>query len=80
MAISNHHALSEATCISRAWRFKSSLGHPLKPLVRAGLTRGFAIRMQDMCKIARRSGARRHASVAASGTTPMDVACCQASK
>lgn len=27
MAISNHHALSEATCISRARRFKSSLGH-----------------------------------------------------
>lgn len=27
MAISNHHALSEVTCISRARRFKSSLGH-----------------------------------------------------
>jgi hypothetical protein len=30
MAISNHHALSEATWISRARRFKSSLGHRLK--------------------------------------------------
>ena len=27
MAINNHHTLSEATCSTREWRFKSSLGH-----------------------------------------------------
>ena len=27
MTINNHHTLSEATCSTREWRFKSSLGH-----------------------------------------------------
>lgn len=39
MAISNHHALSEATCISRARRFKSSLGHENQ----RSLTRRFSL-------------------------------------